>query len=55
MMSPKPHTRADREMLFWSKNEMSKLARSASFEDLCYGSTAITNIFTLTVRGSTYT
>ena len=31
---------------------MSYLALSASFEYLCYGSTAILNIFTITVRGS---
>ena len=32
---------------------MSLLALSDSFEYLCYGSTKIKNIFTLTVRGST--
>ena len=32
---------------------MSLLALSDSFEYLCYGSAAIINIFTLTVRGST--
>ena len=32
---------------------MSSLALSDSFEYLWYGSTAIRNIFTLTVRGST--
>ena len=32
---------------------MSSLALSDSFEYLCYGSTAIRNISTLTVRGST--
>ena len=31
---------------------MSSLALSDSFEYLCYGYTAIRNIFTLTVRGS---
>ena len=29
------------------------LALSASFEYICYGYTAIINLFTLTVRGST--
>ena len=32
---------------------MSSLALPDSFEYLCYGSTAIRNIFTLTVQGST--
>ena len=32
---------------------MSQLAFSDSLEYLCYGSTAIINIFTLTVRGTT--
>ena len=32
---------------------MSQLALSASFEYLCYGTTAIIHIFTLTVRGLT--
>ena len=31
---------------------MSYLAPSDLFEDLCYGPTAIINIFTLTMRGS---
>ena len=34
---------------------MSVLALSDSFEYLCYGSTASINIFTLSVRGSTWT
>ena len=34
---------------------MSKLALSASFEYLCYGSTAIIKRVTLLVRGSTLT
>ena len=33
---------------------MSYLALSASFEYLCYGSTAIINILILTARGSTF-
>ena len=41
-------------VLFNSKSTlMSKLALTDSFEYLCYGSTTIRNMFTLTVRGST--
>ena len=36
---------------FYTK--MSQLALSDSFECVCYGSTAIINVFILTVRGST--
>ena len=32
---------------------MSQLALTDSFEYICYGSTTIRNMFTLTVRGST--
>ena len=49
----KNHTMETKEVFLNLKSsQLSQLALSDSFEYLCYGSTAIRNIFTLTVRRS---